>query len=143
MKQYKGNIYLIDDNFKTRISGVVLTIENDNFEIEFPDNSYRRSDYKIIQGEFIDLGLATLIDCTLSGSTMSVINLTKYRVQHIITDVKFGYDESIIASGLNVKMPALKEWFNESSLSGHLILKSKILVEDFLKYKNCCCKLDF
>lgn len=85
MKQYKGNIYLVDDNFENKIIGATLTIDNDNFELEFSDTTYRQSSYKIIQGEFLDLGYVTLIDCIHSGNTLSIIHLTKYRIQHIIT----------------------------------------------------------
>lgn len=126
MKQYKGNIYLVDDNFENKIIGATLTIDNDNFELEFSDTTYRQSSYKIIQGEFLDLGYVTLIDCIHSGNTLSIIHLTKYRIQHIITEIKFDDYNSIVATSLHIKMPSLNEWIRKLTLTGSLIFNGKI-----------------
>lgn len=126
MKQYKGNIYLSDDNFEKKIIGATLRIDNDNFELEFSDTKYRHSNYKIIKGEFLDLGYVTLIDCTHSGNTMGIIHLTNYRIQHVITEIKFDDYHSIIATSLHVKMSSLNEWIRRLTLTGSLIFDGRI-----------------
>lgn len=126
MKQYQGNIFFEENDFQNKISGAILTIENDNFTIEFQSEKHFRKDYSIIQGEFSGLGYVTLIECYFSGSITSIVNLTKYNVQHLITNVKINSIDNLLAKSLYVKMDTLKKWLNLSNLSGSLISGGKI-----------------
>ena len=126
MKQYTGNVFFEEDNFKNKIIGAILTINNDIFTIEFQSDKHFRKDYSIIQGEFLDLGYVTLIECYFSGSTTSIVNLTKYNVQHLITEVKINSIDNLLAKSMYVKMDTLKNWLNLSNLSGSLIFGGKI-----------------
>jgi hypothetical protein len=126
MKKYQGNIFFEEDNFKTEISGAILTIENDKYTIEFQSNRYFRKDYNIIQGEFLELGYVSFIECHLSGSTMGVVNLTKYNVQHIITEIKINKLEDLLVRSLHVTMDSLNRWIKTSSLKGKILIDGKI-----------------
>lgn len=125
MKQYIGKIFFEENNFENGIPAT-LTIDSDKYELEFIENNYRYSDYKIIQGEFNDLGHVTFIDCIHSGRTSSTVNVNKYIAYHIITEIKFKKHEEIVASSLHVTMPLLKEMIRKSNLIGDLIYKKKL-----------------
>lgn len=125
MKQYRGNIFFEDDNF-TRRFDATLSIDNDDYYIEFQYNKFRPVDFKIIQGEFLDLGIVTFIECYNCGQTSGIINLVKYKAQHIITEIKFNDYDSLFATSLHVKMDALKNWLRKPNLTGSLIFDNKI-----------------
>lgn len=125
MKQFKGNIFFEDDNFESGIPAT-LSIDGDRYELEFIENKYRTSNYKIIQGEFNDLGYVTFINCIYSGWTSSTVRVNKYISYHIITDIKFNKKENIVASSLHVTMPVLKELIRKSNLKGDLIFDKKL-----------------
>lgn len=125
MKQIKGNIFFEEDDFSIGVPAT-LSIEGDRYELEFIEKKYRTSNYDLIQGEFIDLGYVTFINCVNSGWTSSIVNVNKYIVYHIITEIKFNKKENIIASRLRVTMPILNEFIRKSNLKGNLIFDKKI-----------------
>ncbi|PKP18964.1 MAG: hypothetical protein CVU07_00880 [Bacteroidetes bacterium HGW-Bacteroidetes-23] len=125
MKQFKGNIFFEEDNFENGIAAT-LSIDGDKYEIEFIENNYRHSNYKIIQGEFNDLGYVTFIDCIHSGRTSSTVNVNRYISYHLITEIKFNKSENIVASSLHVTMSLLKELIKKSNLKGDLIYEKKL-----------------
>lgn len=125
MKRLLGKVFFEEDDFNTEY-GAVLTVDDDTFHLELIEKAYRTKNYRIIQGEFLELGFVTLINCRYSGSETSVIRVTKYNVQHIITEIKFNCYDRIVAERLKVRMPVLKEWVNKSSVVGSLITKKKI-----------------
>lgn len=123
-KTYLGNIFLEEDNFITKYPATLI-FQNNIIYVEFQNKLIER-DYDIIKGEFIDLGFVTLIECRHSNYTSSIVSFVKYRIQHIVTEIKFNSLELIKASSILIDMPILKDWINTTSLSGNLIFNTPI-----------------
>ncbi|HQA75009.1 HEPN domain-containing protein [Flavobacterium sp.] len=123
-KNYNGNIYFKDDNYEKSYPAT-LFFKSNSFNLEIQSH-IDKGDYEVIQGEFIDLGFVTLINCRMSGQTMSIISYVNYSIQYIITNVKFNSRELIRASSMHIRMPILKEWINISNLEGNLVYKKQI-----------------
>lgn len=132
MEIYRGNIYFEDDNFEKKFDAT-LSIENDQYIIEIQSAKFQSKNHKIIQGEFIDLGFVTFIECYHSGSTSSIVNLQKFNVSHIITSIKFNSYVNLIGTSFHVKMDSLKNWLRKSNLKGSIIFDEKI---EYIKPKN-------
>lgn len=132
MEIYRGNIYFEDDNFEKKIDAT-LSIENDQYIIEIQSEKFQSKNHKIIQGEFIDLGFVTFIECYHTGSTSSLVNLQRFNVSHIITSVKLNSYENLIATSFHVKMDSLKNWMRKSNLKGSVIFGEKI---EYIRPKN-------
>ena len=125
MKQIKGKVFFEEDNFVEGVTAT-LTIEGDKYELEFVENNYRAKNYKLIHGEFLDLGYVTFINCIHIGYTLGTVSVNKYKPYHFITEVKFNSREDIVASSLNVTMPLLKKIFRKSNLIGDLFFEKKL-----------------
>jgi hypothetical protein len=126
MKIDRGNIFVVDGNFWTKITGATLTIENNTYILEFQSDKCYRENQKIIQGEFLDLGFVTLVNCQLSGISTGIVNVTKFNAEHIITQIKFKTPEDLLATSLHVRMDTILSWLRKSNLTGNMFFEGKM-----------------
>ena len=124
-KLFKGQIYFETDCF-VKSYDTTLTIENNTFILDVKGDSFSNSNFKIIQGEFQDLGYVTFVDCYFTGRTLSVVSTFQYNVLHIIEGVKINDFEELNFSSLSIEMPILKNWINKTSIKGNLVFENKI-----------------
>lgn len=126
IKNFKGQVFFQKDDFKNSYSAT-LTIENDIFSVEIDGEYYNVGDFQdIIQGEFQELGFVSLIDCYISGSSLGSINTFKFKIQNIVSEVRFNSKEDLMFSSLSIEMPILKKWLKKTSLKGDIVLQNKI-----------------
>lgn len=124
-KLHRGQVYFETDGF-IKSYDATLNIENNSYVLDVKGDCFSFSDYKIIQGEFQDLGYVTLVECYLSGRSSGFISSFKYNVLHIIEGVKINQFEELNFSSLSIEMPILKNWINKTSLKGDLVFNKKI-----------------
>lgn len=124
-KLHRGQVYFETDSF-IKSYDATLNIENNSYVLDVKGDCFSFSDYKIIQGEFQDLGYVTFVECFLSGRSSGFISSFKYNVLHIIEGVKINQFEELNFSSLSIEMPILKNWINKTSLKGDLIFNKKI-----------------
>lgn len=124
-KSHRGQVYFETDGF-IKSYDATLNIENNSYVLDVKGDCFSFSDYKIIQGEFQDLGYVTLVECYLSGRSSGFISSFKYNVLHIIEGVKINQFEELNFSSLSIEMPILKNWINKTSLKGDLVFNKKI-----------------
>lgn len=124
-KSHRGQVYFETDSF-IKSYDATLSIENNSYVLDVKGDCFSFSDYKIIQGEFQDLGYVTFVECFLSGRSSGFISSFRYNVLHIIEGVKINQFEELNFSSLSIEMPILKNWINKTSLKGDLIFNKKI-----------------
>lgn len=126
VKILNGEVFFQKDSFEIKNSAI-LTIEDDNYTVEIEGIHYLVGDFQdIIQGVFKELGYVTLVGCHLYGSSIGSVNTFTYKIQNILTEVKFSSKDDLKFSSMSVEMPLLKKWLNKSSITGNIVFQNKI-----------------
>ena len=109
MKIYLGRISIEDQ--EEIVETVRLTVENNNYEIEFSstDRSYRN--FRIIHGVFNGLGNLTFIDCrNISSETGSGADIRRYKANYTLINAQIENPNEFYFDSADITMPGLLDW---------------------------------
>lgn len=109
MKIYLGRISIEDQ--EEIIETVRLTVDDNNYEIEFSsiDRSYKN--FRIIHGVFNGLGNLTFIDCrNISSETGSGADIRRYRANYTLINAQIENPNEFYFDSANITMPDLLDW---------------------------------
>ena len=110
MKTYHGRIAIKNDPTGI-IEAVRLTIENNNFEIEFLSSESSYQNLSVVNGIFNGLGQVTLINCrNVSFQSGAGAEIKKYRIGYLLIGAQIENPSEFYFDSGAIQMQGLLDW---------------------------------